>query len=154
MQWIRTVLCAMALGAVAAAVQAQTVPFAKVEDAVAYRKGAFEVMESHFSHLNAMALGRLPFDKQAAALDADTVAMLAKLPFQAFVPGSEHAGNTRANEFVWKATPRFHEGAQNLQQKTALLPAAARAGDVAALKKLMLETGAICRKCHDQFRNR
>lgn len=143
-------LLAMAAGAATA----QTADFAKPEDAIAYRKGAFNVLESHFSHLNAMALGRIAFDPQAAALDADTVARLAPLPFRAFGAGTGPAPGTRANELIWTAAPRFASDRDDFLGKAARLPELARAGDIAALKKAMLDTGASCRKCHEQFRNR
>lgn len=143
-----------ALGVASVAASAQAVTFSKPEEAVNYRKGAFEVMERHFSHLSNMALGRIPFNKQQAVFDASTVRLLSLLPYQAFVPGTEHVANTHANDLVWSATPRFQGEARDFQAKAARLPALARSGDIAALKKAVADTGASCRKCHDSFRER
>lgn len=153
-QWSRAALVAGA-GFASMAASAQWMTFAKPEDAAAYRKGAFEVMEHHFTHLSAMALKRIPFDKAQAVEDANVVMLMARLPFHGFVPGSgAPLVNTRANEFVWTATPRFQASAQQLREKVDKLPEAAMAGDLDVLKKLVVDAGSTCRKCHDQFRNR
>ena len=153
-QWGRAVLVA-GLGFSSVAASAQWMTFPKAEDAVAYRKGAFKVMEHHFSRLSAMALKRIPWDQAQAVEDANVVMVMARLPFHGFVPGSgAPLVNTRANEFVWTARPRFDASAQQLREKVDKLPAAARAGDLDVLKKLVIDAGSTCRKCHDQFRNR
>ncbi len=153
-RWGRTALVA-GLGFASLGASAQWMTFPKAEDAVAYRKGAFEVMEHHFSRLSAMALKRIPWDQAQAVDDAEVVMVMSRLPFHAFVPGSgAPLVNTRANEFVWTATPRFQASAQQLREKVDKLPAAARAGNLDELKKLVVDAGSTCRKCHDQFRNR
>lgn len=151
-----TRLLAVALLAAVGSAHAQsaTPAFSKPEDAVAYRKSVFVVMEKHFGRLNSMAVGRIPFEKTTAVLDANTVQLLATLPFHAFIPGSENVGNTRANEQLWKAMPRFQADGATFYQKTQALPAAAAAGDLEALKTLLKDAGATCRKCHEQFRTR
>lgn len=151
-----TRLLAVALLVTMGSAQAQnaTPTLNKPEDAVAYRKSVFVVMEKHFARLNSMAVGRVPFDKATAVLDANMVNLLATLPFHAFTPGSEKVGNTRANEQLWNAMPRFQADGAAFYQKTQPLPAAAAAGDLDALKTLLKDAGASCRKCHEQFRTR
>ena len=39
--------------------------FAKPEDAIKYRKGAFTVMAAHFGRVAGMAQGKIPFDAKA-----------------------------------------------------------------------------------------
>ena len=55
---------ALAAACVALPVQAQ---FAKAEDAVAYRQGAYRVLAHHFGSLGAMANDKMPFDAARAA---------------------------------------------------------------------------------------
>ena len=44
--------------------------FAKPEDAIKYRKAAFNVMSAHFGRVGAMVQGKVPFDAKAAADNA------------------------------------------------------------------------------------
>ena len=69
--------------------------FAKPEDAIKYRKAGFTLMATHFGRLGAMAQGKAPFDAKAAAESGEVLAVVSKLPFTAFVDGSDK-GETRA----------------------------------------------------------
>ena len=74
--------------------------FQKPEDAVKYRQSAFTVMASHFGRIGAMANGRVPFDAAAAQANADIAVTMSKLPFAAFVDGTDKVGNTKAKADV------------------------------------------------------
>ena len=140
--------------ALAAACAALSVPaaaqFAKTEDAVKYRQSALFVMSQHFGRLGAMANGRIPYDAAAAAANADVVAEMAKLPWGAFGPGTEGG---KARPEVWKEQAKFKENQEKLQAETVKLVAAAKAGNLDALKAQFGPTGAACKACHDGFRN-
>lgn len=97
------------LTAMAIAVPAQA-QFAKPEDAIKYRKAGFTLMSTHFGRLGAMAQGRVPFDAKAAADSADVLAVVNKLPFTAFVDGTDK-GETRAKPEIWKESAKFKEAA-------------------------------------------
>ena len=79
---------ALALAAATLAFPAHA-QFAKPEDAIKYRKASLSVMGTHFSRLGAMANGRVPFDAKVAAENAALVDTLAKLPWDAFGPGTD-----------------------------------------------------------------
>jgi cytochrome c556 len=136
--------------AVAAPAQAQ---FAKPEDAIKYRKGAFTVMGAHFGRLGAMAQGKAPFDAKAAAENAAIVVYMAKLPFAGFVEGSDK-GETRAKPEIWKERAKFDEAAKNMQEATAKLAAATAGGNITLdqLKAAFGDTGKTCKACHDNYR--
>ena len=155
---VRTLLAAVLLGIGSAALAQQNAPatFTRPEEALAYRQSAFRLLEFHFSRLNASSLGRLPADPRRDQLDARMVALLMRLPFSAFVPGTDTAQlpGSRAKPLVWSAAPRFHESTAAAQARADALPGAVQAGDIGALRKLLLDTGAVCRKCHEQFRVR
>ena len=63
--------------------------YAKAEDAVHYRRGAFTLLGYHFGSLGAMVQGKVPFNAAQAAIDGDVIAIASKLPFHAFVEGSD-----------------------------------------------------------------
>jgi len=125
--------------------------FAKPEDAVKYRKASFTVMGAHFSRLGAMARGRAPFDAKVAAENADLVATLSKLPWAAFGEGTDK-GETRAKPEIWKDAAKFKEAEDKFIAEAAKLQAAAKTGNLDALKTAFAATGGTCKACHDNFR--
>ncbi len=132
----------------AGASQAQ---FAKPEDAVKYRKAGFTLMAAHFGRLSQMAQGKLPYDAKAAAENADVLAVVAKLPYAGFVEGSDK-GETRAKPEIWKESAKFKEAADKNQAEMAKVIAAAKTGNLDALKAAVGPAGSSCKACHDNFR--
>lgn len=127
--------------------------FAKVEDAVKYRESALSVMATHFSRIGAVVKGDKPYDKASVEQDAAIVEMMAKLPWSAFPAGSDTA-NSKAKPEIWKEHDKFVGGSDKLQGDTAKLSAAAKSGDLAAIKTAFGATGQTCKSCHDSFRNK
>lgn len=125
--------------------------FAKPEDAIKYRKASFTVMSAHFGRLGAMANGRTPYDAKVAADNADVVATLSKLPWAAFVEGSDK-GDTRAKPEIWKEGAKYKEAADKMQAEIVKLNTAAKAGNIDALKAAFGPAAASCKACHDNFR--
>lgn len=127
--------------------------FQKPEDAVKYRKAAFTVMATHFGRIGAMAQGRVPFDGAAAAVNAEIVAELSKLPFAGFVEGTSGTDKGAPKANVWTERAKFDEAAKNLQGEAAKLAAAAKANNLDQLKAAFGNTAKTCKACHDSFRN-
>ena len=125
--------------------------FQKPEDAIKYRRSAMTVMAAHFGVLGAMANGRIPFDAQVAARNADIVAMVSHLPFAGFTPGSEK-GETRAKPEIWTEPAKFKEATDNMQDAMAKLAAAAKTGNLDNMKAAFGPTARTCKACHDDFR--
>ncbi len=128
-----------------------TAQFAKPEDAIKYRKASFTVMAAHFGRVGAMASGRAPYDAKAAAENADIAAAMAKLPWAAFTDGSDK-GDTRAKPEIWKDSAKYKEASDKMQAEMVKLSAAAKAGNVDALKTAFGPAAATCKGCHDNFR--
>jgi len=108
--------------------------FAKAEDAIKYRQSALFVMSQHFGRIGAMASGRTPFDAKVAADNAEVVASMAKLPWAAFGAGTDKGGNTKANPEIWTEQGKFKEANEKLMAETAKLAAAAKTGNLDAVK--------------------
>ena len=125
--------------------------FAKPEDAIKYRKASFTVMGAHFGRVGAMATGKVPYDAKAAAENADIAAAMSKLPWAAFPEGSDK-GETRAKPEIWKDAAKFKEASDKMQAEMTKLAAAAKAGNVDALKTAFGPAAATCKGCHDNFR--
>jgi cytochrome c556 len=144
------IAAAATLLAMAAPASAQ---FAKPEDAIKYRQSALFVMGQHFGRVGAMANGRVPFDAKVAAENAEIVAEMAKLPWAGFVPGSDKGGNTKAKPEVWTEQAKFKENNEKLVADTAKLAAAAKTGNLDAVKTAFTATAGTCKTCHDAYRN-
>ncbi|MDB5966447.1 MAG: cytochrome c [Polaromonas sp.] len=126
--------------------------FAKPEDAIKYRQSALFVMSQHFGRVGAMANGRVPFDAKVAADNAEIVAEMAKLPWAAFGPNTDKGGNTRAKPEIWAEQAKFKENSDKLVAETTKLAAAAKTGNLDALKTAFTATAGSCKTCHDAFR--
>lgn len=148
---MRTWICAAAMSCGALLAMPAAAQFAKPEDAVKYRKGAFTVMAAHFGRIGAMANGRVPFDAKVAAENAELVATLSKLPFDGFGPGTDK-GETRAKPEIWTEQDKFKAAAAKLQEETAKLNTAAKSGNADAVKAAFGEVGKACKACHDNYR--
>ena len=142
------------LALVAAAVTL-TVPayaqFAKPEDAIKYRKSALTVMAAHFGRVGAMANGRIPFDANAAASNAAIAESMSKLPWAAFVDGSG-TGDTKARPEIWSDNAKFKAASEKMQAEMSKLAAAAKGGNLDAIKAAFGPVGGTCKACHDDFR--
>lgn len=125
--------------------------FQKPEDAIKYRKASFTVMAAHFSRIGAMANGRVPFDAKVAADNAALVETLSRLPWDAFGPGTDK-GDTRALPAIWTEQAQFKAGADKFQAEAAKLNAAAKTGNLDAIKTAFGGVGQSCKACHDNYR--
>jgi cytochrome c556 len=143
--------------ATAATLLATAVPasaqFAKAEDAIKYRQSALFVMGQHFGRVGAMASGRAPFDAKIAAENAAIVEDMAKLPWAGFAPGTDK-GNTKAKPGIWTEQAKFKEASDKLVAESIKLSAAAKTGNLDALKTSFAATADTCKACHDAYRNR
>ena len=125
--------------------------FAKPEDAIKYRKSALFVMAQHFGRVAAMANGRVPFDAKAAADNAEIATAMSKLPFVAFVDGTDK-GDTKAEPKIWAEKDKFNAAAGAMQDAMVKLNTAAKGGNLDAIKAAVGDVGKSCKNCHDTYR--
>lgn len=62
------------------------------------------------------------------------------------------AGRTRAKPEIWSDPQGFAAAVQRFQQAAAQFDAAARSGDLAAIRAAMPALGSSCSNCHDTYR--
>jgi cytochrome c556 len=140
-------LAGAALGAIPAAAQ-----FAKPEEAVKYRQGAWFLLNHHFTRIGAMARGRTPFDATVAQRDAEVVAMLARLPAHAFAAGTDTPSD-HARPEIWTEQARFREQNEKMVAQAGQLLTAARTHNLDAIKAAYGATANTCKECHDAYRS-
>ena len=127
--------------------------FKNADAAIEYRQGALPVMDNHYDRIGAMVKGKVPFDAAVAQANADLVVTLARLPWSAFIDGSDK-GDTNARPEVWSQPDKFKAAAQRLQDATVKLAEAAKSGKPDALKTAFNATSDACKSCHDDFRKK
>jgi cytochrome c556 len=128
--------------------------FAKPEDAVKYRQSALSVMGTHFGRLGAMANGKVPFDAKVAADNAQLVAVMARLPWAGFGPGTDKDPRSKAMSEVWTEQAKFQAASEKLVVEADKMAAATKTGNLDALKTSFGATADSCKSCHDTFRNK
>jgi len=107
-------------------------------------------MATHFGRVAAMANGRVPFDAKVAADNAAVAESMSKLPWAAFVEGSDK-GDTRAKPEIWSDAAKFKDANEKLQGEMTKLSAAAKTGNLDSIKAAVGAVGGSCKACHDAF---
>ncbi len=125
--------------------------FRNAEHAIKYRQSVMQMQAFHFGRISAMASGRVPFDAKVAAEDAALLDTIDKLPFVAFLDGSDKGGNTRAKPEIWKERAKFDAAAAKLQEEAGKLNVAAKAGSLDAIKAAAGGVAQACKACHDAY---
>ena len=144
---------ALLLGVLCATLSAPaSAQFARAEEAVKYRQGAWFVLNQHFTRIGNMVRGRLPFDGRLALQDAEVVATLARLPAAAFGPGTDLPSD-HARPEIWAEPARFREQNDRLVAETGRLLAAAKTQDLAQIKAAFGPAANTCKECHDAYRS-
>jgi cytochrome c556 len=126
--------------------------FAKAEDAIKYRKSVMFIMQQNFGRVAAMASGRAPFDAKVAAESAATAEFMSKLPWTAYVEGTDK-GDTKVKPEIWTDKAKFAEYSEKLQADMVKLSAATKTGNLDSIKTAVGAVGGNCKTCHDAFRN-
>jgi cytochrome c556 len=127
--------------------------FRNAEAAIKYRQSVMQVQNFHLGRISAMANGRMPFDAKVAAEDATLLDTIDKLPFVAFIDGSDK-GDTRAKPEIWKERAKFDAAALKMQEDVAKLNAAAKSGSLDAIKAAAGAVGQSCKACHDDYQSK
>ncbi len=151
---MKKTLCLLAVasgfGTLAAPAYAQ---FNKPEDAIRYRQSAFFLMGNNMGRINGQLKASAP-NLQVIQHAAATVEFASKLPYEAFIPGSESGGTppTRAKPEVFKDTDKVKNLAEKMQAAVANLNTVAKGGDINAIRAAFGDAGKACKACHDDYR--
>lgn len=127
--------------------------FNKPEDAIRYRQAAFVLMGNNMGRINAQLKSSTP-NVQVIQSSAALVETMSKLPYEAFIPGSESGGTppTRAKAEVFKDGDKIKTLADKMQSEVVKLNAVAKGGDIGAIRAQFGEVGKSCKACHDDYR--
>jgi cytochrome c556 len=127
--------------------------FAKPDDAAKYRQSALSVMGTHFGRVGAMVAGRVPFDAKVAQENIDIAVSVSKLPWAGFGPSGEGATlKNRSKPEIWKEQAKYKEMGDKMQAELLKVQAAAKTGNLDAIKAAFGAAGGSCKACHDAYR--
>ena len=137
--------CLAALTALPAAAQ-----FRNADAAIKYRQSAMSLQGNHLARVFAMANGQVPFDAKVAADNIETVSILNRLQFAAFIDGSDK-GNTRAKPEIWVEKDKWAAAVAKSQDDVLKLAAAGKTGNLDQIKTAAGAVGQSCKACHDAY---
>ena len=125
--------------------------FQNAEKAIEYRQSVMTIINTHFGRIGAVVKGSVPYNKDDVSKNAEIVAMMSTLPWQAFGPGTEGG---KAKPEVWSDGAKFKAAADKMQLAAVDLNKAAQSGDLESIKKAFSATGSTCKGCHDDFKKK
>jgi cytochrome c556 len=127
--------------------------FAKPQEAIQYRKAVMVLIGQHFKRMGAVIKGQAAYDQAAFTADAQLVASLARLPWEAAREPGTDKGDTTMRAAVFKQPEDFKAAAQSFEAATVqLAQAAAEGGGVGVLKAPFGSVAQSCKACHKAFR--
>lgn len=140
-----------ALSAVTFGASANSV-FKEPSDAIEYRQAAFSMISVQIGDMGDMLKGKVPFDAERFQKRADNAAALAKMPWEAFLEGSDK-GDTAALPEIWSDNETFMKKATAFQQYADELAAAAKTGDKKLIASAFGPWAKGCKDCHKSFKD-
>ncbi|MFU2510433.1 c-type cytochrome [Pseudoalteromonas sp. ASV78] len=126
--------------------------FEKPSDAIEYRQAAFSMIRVQIGDMGDMLKGKVPFDAERFQQRANNAAALSKMPWEAFVAGSDK-GDTSALPAIWSDNATFMKKAAAFQQYADELAVAAQTGDKKVIAKAFGPWAKGCKDCHTSFKD-
>ena len=124
--------------------------YRNADAAIKYRQSAMSLQGNHMGRLFAMIKGDVPFDAKVASDNIETIAMLNRLQFAAFIEGSDK-GNTRAKPEIWTDKDKFAARVAKSQEDVLKLAAAGKTGNLEQIKTAAGTVGESCKASHDAY---
>ncbi|CAM4280322.1 cytochrome C [Pseudoalteromonas byunsanensis] len=147
----KLLILAVALAGFTTTSQANTLFEAK-EDAIEYRKAAFQLIRYQIGDMGDMMKGKVPFDAKRFAERANNAAQLSAMPWEAFIEGSDK-GDTDALPAIWSDRETFDKKAQAFAQYAQELAVAASSGDKKVIGPAFKNWAKGCKDCHKSFKD-
>lgn len=144
--FLGTILSTLTLGASANSA------FEEPKDAIEYRQAAFSMIRVQIGDMGDMLKGKVEFDAERFKHRANNAAALSKMPWEAFVEGSDK-GDTSALPAIWSDNETFMKKAVAFQQYADELAVAAQSGDKKVIAKAFGPWAKGCKDCHKSFKD-
>jgi cytochrome c556 len=149
----RIVQVALALSLLAGFAGVAQAEMSREDFAIKVRKGGYSMLAWYMGPMGRMAKGDMPYDKALFQRNAETLALLSKLPKDAFIPGSDK-GETKAKPEVWGKADKFKAANDTLENESSKLAELSKGGNLDALKEQLGKVQKACKSCHEEFKNK
>ena len=127
--------------------------FNKAQDAIRYRQAVMVLIGQHFGSMGQVVKGEQPYDQTSFAEETAILEMLSKMPWDAFLYPESDRGQTKLKSKALKNKDEFMQAARKLENETAKLAAAAKTGDLNAIKAEFGAAAKTCKGCHGEFKS-
>lgn len=126
---------------------------AKPDVLVKQRQSAMALQGKYFGPLNLMAQGKVPYNQQVVARNAEYLQVLSKMPWDGFVESTK-GEKSAALPAVYSDQAKFKQLSERLESETAKLAQVSKSGDEASVKQQITAVGKSCGACHEDFREK
>jgi len=121
--------------------------------AAKYRHNTFNMVGYHFGPMGGMMKGKIDFNKDVFAKNAEALALLAYLAPNGFALESKgKVKGSRAKKDIWENKAEFDKVMKGFTDSTAALAKASKSGDMAAIKPVFANVADSCKTCHKKYR--
>ena len=127
--------------------------FNKAQDAIRYRQAVMTLIGQHFGSMGQVVKGEQPYNQTSFGAEATVFEMLSKMPWDAFLYPESDRGKTKLKSKALKNKDDFMQAARNFEDETAKLAAAAKTGDLNAIKAQFGAAANTCKGCHSEFKS-
>lgn len=127
---------------------------AKPEDVIKYRKAVMNVQAWNMRPMAMMVKGDRPYDAALFAWYAGVIQQTSNMLPDAFAAGSDKGAETRAKPEIWSEPAKSKAALDRFAADTNALVAAAKAGNLEAVKGPFGAVAKNCGGCHEQFRTK
>jgi cytochrome c556 len=125
----------------------------KPEDAIKFRKGAYQVIGYYTGQMGAMVKGQRPFDQKTFVRNSGIVETMSQVVPDAFPAGSDK-GDTRAKPEIWQDQDKFKSALERFQAEAAKMSEVSKQGNADQIKNQFGALAKACSNCHDNFRTK
>ena len=121
---------------------------------VKWRQAAMTLQGKYFyPRLRPMFQGKIPYDANTAARDAEFLLALSKMPWDGFAPSTKDI-KSGTLPVAYTDTAKFKEAQDLLQSEVSKLVVLTKSGDEAAVKAQIGAVDKACGSCHESFREK
>ena len=128
--------------------------FNKAQDAIRYRQAVMTLIGQHFGSMGQVVKGEQAHNQTSFAAEATVLEMLSKMPWDAFLYPESDRGKTKLKSKALKNKDDFMQAAQKFEDETTKLAAAAKTGDLNAIKAQFGAAANTCKGCHSDFKSK
>ena len=115
------------------------------------RQSAFKTMLRTFEPMGVVVRGRDPYIAKQFLQQSETLRTLARQPFTHFAsPGNDP--KNRAKSTIWSQPAQFQHERDQFYSRVDALTAAAKTGQLPAVRTAYGNVAQSCKSCHDAFR--